>query len=132
MSTEHARELAEQLGVDWNEAVAVVAWRGAGIVYRLVRQDPPRRRDFVSTYEKGAPPMDTPDPFVLFAGISVTDDEGAARSRAVPPTYLAEVHLGEGLGIYVAKTFGPHHYTLWGQPDILMAASRVVDHLQKP
>jgi hypothetical protein len=57
------------------------------------------------------------------------DEDRLARGRAQPPTFLAEVHLREGLGFYVAKTVSDGHFTVWGDPSALLSVTRVIDHI---
>jgi hypothetical protein len=89
-------------------------------------------RDFRSNYERGIPPAQPSTPILLHAGLSMFDDEAAARARAVGPTFIAEVRLTEGVGVMVAKTLrDPHHFTVWGDPDALRGMARIVDSIPR-
>lgn len=57
------------------------------------------------------------------------DSESAVRQRAVPPTFVAQVELRAGLGVSIAKTLGPGHFTVWGDPEMLLSVARVIDKI---
>ena len=68
----------------------------------------------------------------MHTGLSMFDSEEAVRQRAIGPTYIAELHLREGLAINVAKTFDDDaHFTIWGDPDALVSLVRVVDYVPR-
>src|SRR5215212_2590225 len=133
MSLNHSREIRDALrGGDWPDAIGLASWTGEDRLFRLVRTDPPRRRDFASSYEKGLPRFrQGSTAFALLTGLSMFASEEAVLLRvARPPTYIAELHLREGLAIHVAKTFDDEaHFTVWGDPDELVSLARVVDYV---
>lgn len=44
------------------------------------------------------------------------------RTRGRIGDHVAELRLGPGLGICVARTGGPLHWSVWGRPEVLQAA----------
>lgn len=106
-----------------------VRWDGGDVLYRLVRSDPPGVRDFKSSGAKGLPTFNPRNSFLLHLGLSMFESEHLARGRARGPTFLAEVHLREGLGFYVAKTLSEGHFTVWGDPSALLSTARVIDRI---
>lgn len=103
----------------------VVATPGEGeILYRLIGRGRPRPTDFRSNHDKGRPPMPR-ETALLRCGVSMFDSEMAARSRARrTPVLLAAVTLESERGFSLAKTAGPSHYTVWGDPEVLAACAR--------
>jgi hypothetical protein len=129
MSLDRAREAPAEKGLN-PQTVVALSWEGEDVLYRLVRNDPPQVRDLTSTAVKGLPPVrQNSSSFLLLTGISMFDEDRLARGRARAPTFLAEVHLREGLGFYVAKTVSDGHFTVWGDPSALTSVTRVVDHI---
>lgn len=96
----------------------------ARVFYRVVRTDPPTRRDFLSQQALGLP-LQNPDDRELWEGISVQATEQQARKRARLPgfgRYIAEIVIAEGGSIAWRRTGRqPGHHTLWGDPDDLLA-----------
>jgi hypothetical protein len=103
--------------------------------YRFVETDPPTARDFASNFLLGRPRRpqagETEDEW---RGLSVFDSPDAARAmlRRVPRfrrRLLAQLELPDDAPVRIAKTFGPGHYTLWGDPqrlrDAVVAVTRV-------
>lgn len=130
MSTESAERLRRQLdGNGWEDAVGIVPWTPDAVLYRLVRNDPPRASDFRPFTRSNRARLDTSRPYVVDAGVSVFDDERAARARGMAPTLLAVVEVPEGAGVVLAKTYGPNHFTIWGEPEHLARHSHVVDRI---
>ncbi len=131
MSLEAARALAEVLerggphGAD--TVVGAVRWTGRDVLFRLVREDPPRVRDFHSGLMNGRPLVRRDDMGLLHQGVSMFDTPGGALSRALGRAFVAAVELEEGFGFTVAKTFCQGHYTIWGDPERLARTARVVE-----
>jgi hypothetical protein len=128
MSLDRALENPADKGSNPQVLVAF-RWEGDNVLYRLVRNDPPRARDLTSNAAKGVPPVKRSASFLLHAGISMYEEPHLARGRAKPPTFLTEVHLREGLGFFVAKTLSDGHFTVWGEPSALASITRVVDRI---
>ncbi|MDQ3865675.1 MAG: PRC-barrel domain-containing protein [Actinomycetota bacterium] len=97
------------------------------MLFRLVREDPPRVRDFHSGLMNGRPLVRRDDIGLLHQGLSMFDTPGGALSRALGRAFVAAVELEEGFGFTVAKTFCQGHYTIWGDPERLARAARVVE-----
>ena len=96
--------------------------------YRFVATDPPTSRDFSSNFQLGKPRRssagETEDEW---RGISVFDSPEAARAMLLRvPRFslrlLARFELPDASSVQIKKTFGPGHYTLWGDPHILRDA----------
>jgi len=59
-----------------------------------------------------------------YVGLSVFGTQEAARENAVRfPKMVARVYLEEGCGFMIARTLADvdEHYTVWGDPDELLA-----------
>ena len=93
--------------------------------FRVVANDPPTRRDFMS-HEVFGIPLRNPDDRDLWQGISVQATEQQARRRARLPGFgghIAEVVVVDGGPIAWRRTGRqPGHHTLWGTPDDLLAS----------
>jgi len=95
--------------------------------WRIVRTNPPTRRDFLSHVALGIPIRGEDDATLRQAhGISVYATEAQARrkARAVPVLggWLAELAIGESVAVTVERTAGgPGHHTIWGDADALLA-----------
>jgi hypothetical protein len=94
------------------------------LFYRIVKADPPTRRDFTSRREKGLPPrgpeLTRPQ---LWSGISVFDTPERARDvvrRTRMRGLLARLEIPDDAPIRLRKTLGSGHYTLWGDPEQLL------------
>lgn len=62
---------------------------------------------------------------LLHCGVSMFSDPEAALARARrTPAHLAAVTLVSGEGLYLAKTGGPAHYTVWGEPELLSSCAQ--------
>jgi hypothetical protein len=96
--------------------------------YRFVATDPPALRDFFSNFQLGRPRRphagETEDEW---RGLSVFDSVEAARVMLVrvprfPLRRLAWLEVPDDAPVRVEKTFGPGHYTIWGDPQVLLDA----------
>jgi len=105
--------------------------------YRIVKHDPPNRRDFLSNRAtRGEPRPDLPIHLRrLWDGLSVHDSLEQARRQAREAPWLGTriavlvVPEGAEAGLRWERTIpnNPGHYTLWGDPDdLLRQVERVV------
>ena len=95
--------------------------------YRIVLTDPPTLTDFLSNSELGRFPKN-PDPETLrlWQGISAYDTEERARATAKKyrrlGRFIVELRIAEDGSIQYERTTSSHgHYTLWGDPALLLA-----------
>ncbi len=98
--------------------------------YRIVKTDPPVRRDFLSNQaRRGEPKPDLPPPLRrLWDGLSVHDTltESLRQAREIPwlGGYVAELLVsreGECACRWERTvTHNQGHFTLWGDPDDLL------------
>ncbi len=104
-------------------------------LYRLVWTDPPTPRDFVSNAAIGRPlPPDAGAETVrLWDGLSSYDRESRARARGkgmpwLGGAFIAELDIPAQATIRVERTTkSKGHYTIWGDPLILLGCvARVV------
>jgi hypothetical protein len=104
-------------------------------VYRTIGRSEPRDRDFKSDRDKGRPRAPEQE-YVDYVGLSVFGTEDAARENAVRfPKMVARVHLEAGCGFMIARTLADvdEHYTVWGDPEELMArVQRPVSRFDDP
>jgi hypothetical protein len=97
-------------------------------LYRAVKTDRPTRDDFLSNQARGRQPINL-DPEVLRThdGISMFTPLEIARKRALRyrriGPFLAELVIPDNSSsIRVERTFASEgHYTVWGNPDELLA-----------
>jgi hypothetical protein len=97
-------------------------------LYRAVKTDQPTRDDFLSSQARGKPPV-SQDQEVLRThdGISMFTPLEIARTRALRyrriGSFLAEVvRPDDSPSIWIERTFASEgHYTVWGNPDELLA-----------
>lgn len=107
--------------------VAAVAF----VFYRVVRTVPPTRTDFLSAKAEGKKPRPAQisDP-LLYVGISVFESVAAieaVRQRTPLVGSIVELRIPDDAPIGVHKTRGPGHWTLVGDPDILLGCvTRIV------
>ena len=106
--------------------------------YRFVAGDPPTARDFASNFLLGRPRRaaagETEDDW---RGLSVFDSPPppAPCSCACPGSGCAcspgsSSQIPDDAPVRVAKTFGPGHYTLWGDPQLLRDAVVAVTRIE--
>jgi hypothetical protein len=98
--------------------------------YRAVETAPPTRADFLSDAAKGRPPRppQRQNP-ALYRGISVFDnleDLEDRRERVLAlghhfPGLSVALDVPDGAPVQIHKTGGSGHYTLVGDPDVLLA-----------
>ncbi len=92
-------------------------------VYRTIGRSEPREWDFQSDHGKGRPRGPQQD-YIDYVGLSVFGTEDAARENAVRfPKLIVRVQLEEGCGFMIARTYADvdEHYTVWGDPEELLA-----------
>ncbi len=88
-------------------------------VYRTIGRSEPWDWDFQSDHGKRRPRTPQQD-YVDYVGLSVFGTEDAARENAIRfPKLIARVHLEEGCGFMIARTYADvdEHYTVWGDPE---------------
>jgi hypothetical protein len=97
------------------------------ILHRLVREDPPEVRAFVSKLVRGGRRYPA-EPPILHAGLSMfeTVEQAVSRARRTP-RIVAAVRLS-GPELHVAKTLGPGHYTVWGDAEDLCERASIVHY----
>ncbi len=101
------------------------------VYYRVVKTDPPTRDDFLSDEAKGRRPRPAQvrNP-LLYRGISVFETVAAieaVRERVPLLGHVAELAIPEGAPVGDHKTGGPGHWTLVGDPDVLLGCvTRIV------
>jgi hypothetical protein len=104
------------------------------VVYRTLGGSQPKIRDFQSNRERGRPRAHDED-FADYQGVSVFASEELAAANAVRfPKLIAAVILADGKGLSLARTYADieGHYTVWGDPDDLMAAVASVSRHDDP
>jgi hypothetical protein len=110
--------------------------------YRLVKNNPPHRQDFISNQEKrGQPRSALPSHLKpLWSGISLHQTEAQSRRQAAElprlGKYLAELQIPDDAAqsIRWERTI-PHndgHFTLWGDADSLLACVVRVIAIEEP
>lgn len=110
-------------------ADAVVALTGQDemVLHRLVREDPPEVRAFLSKLVRGGRRFPNERP-ILHAGLSMFETVEQALSRAQrTPKIVAAVRLS-GPVVHVAKTLGPGHHTVWADAKELCERASIVHH----
>ena len=105
--------------------VVAVPARGERL-FRLLGSDEPRAVDFRSNQEKGRPPFEG-CPWLQHCGLSMFEHaEQAIMVARFQPLVIVQVELSKEAGFMLAKTFGPGHYSVWGDPEALMGQAIVV------
>lgn len=97
--------------------------------YRIVGGDPPNRQDFVPKTPRAIPR--DPEKARLFSGLSTYETLAQARRRARESLYLgawiAEITITPGVLVhYERTTLSNGHYTLWGDPDVILSSVTAV------
>jgi hypothetical protein len=105
---------------------AIVAPSEGQVLYRITVEEKPAINDFLSNWAKHRPQM-RGEPWVLYNGLSMFEDEGQAaelRDQLMPRQHVSPVPLPPRLGFSLARTRRrPGHYIVWGRPeDLLMSA----------
>lgn len=96
------------------------------LFYRVTRAGAPTVRDFRSNTAKGRqPPAYDSETLRLWAGVSMFDSLDRARERArhLPGMgrYIATIRIPPDGSVHYERTGNdPHHYTLWGDPLVLL------------
>jgi hypothetical protein len=95
------------------------------LLYRAVSTWPPTRDEFRSDEAKGKPirPVQRQQP-VLYRGISLFDSVAeldARRERAPLPPLIVELAIPDGAPVEIHKTLGRGHWTVVGDPDLLLS-----------
>jgi hypothetical protein len=94
--------------------------------YRVVKTNPPEVTDFFSRVQLGwrLPPDLSPPEARLWEGVSVQDSEEGARAMATryPRTgqFIAQMEISGGGSVSYEKTRGRGHFTLWGDPAVMI------------
>ena len=97
------------------------------IVLRIVKTDPPTLLDFTSNQARGVQPrgseLKQPE---IQSGLSVHDNARTVVERAMKMrkigSYIAALHVPVDGTARIDKTLGEGHYTLWGEPETLLAS----------
>lgn len=101
------------------------------IGFRVLSRAEGRRRGFESNREKGTPQA----PDETYADYSVFLNPELAIENAVRwPKHVARVLLPQNEGFSIARTYPEilGHYTIWGDPDILLTNVERVDTHHEP
>jgi hypothetical protein len=116
------------------EDTFIVAPARHQIVFRVLGRAEGRRRDFESNQGKGRP--QAPDEtYAGYLGVSVFRDSELAMESAVRwPKHVARLLLPQNEGFSIAWTYPQilGHYTIWGNPDILLTNLERVDTYDEP
>ena len=94
----------------------------------LAPEHPSQRDSFRSHYELGRPPRGSESrAAVIHMAVSMFETPQPCwslieRTRRRIGDHVAELHLVPGHGVCVAKTGGPLHWSVWGDPATLQAA----------
>jgi hypothetical protein len=134
ISERHFPYSAEEMGFPPGTVIALPARKGQTL-FRLIREDEPQPKDFLSYRDRGKPRYkgDEELPELLMRGISMFASPGRAeRTARYFPKRIARVTMWEGLGVSIAKTRGPGHYTVWGDPEVLVTRARLDVKREKP
>lgn len=96
--------------------------------FRIVRNETPTAEDFQSARAMGVPRPET-NVDEWDRGISVYDNfdyalRRAERNRSGLGRFVATLAVPSNGGVRFAKTFGRHHYTIYGDAESLLALVR--------
>jgi hypothetical protein len=106
------------VSVGWH----VIAPGGDQIVFRRLAGAQPGIRDFRSDREKGKEPG-AEEAWVEHAGLSTFDALAPTIAVVVRfPVWVAELKIPSGRRCSIAKTGPPRHYTIWGEPRVLLGS----------
>lgn len=97
------------------------------VLYRIVLTNPPTVADFLSNGAQGLQPrgvaLRQPE---LWSGLLMFDtlERSRAQARRFPGLgqYIAAIRIPVDAAITARKTLGEGHYTVWGDPETLLAA----------
>lgn len=97
----------------------------AWTLYRIIKGEEVALLDLTSSEAQGVPPRsNAPDVLRLWDGISCWATAAQARRtiRSFPHlgTHVAVLHIPDEAAVRVERTRGPGHYTVWGDPAVLM------------
>lgn len=100
-------------------------------LYRIVRANPPTIDDFLSDDARGRGSLsDSPEIRRLRGGRSLfgTEAQARRRARAFPMLgrYIALLEIPDDGLVQIERTLGPGHHTVWGAPEVLLAAVAAV------
>jgi len=88
--------------------------------YRTVRHNPPEPGYFLSGEVEGRPSPPKAHLVRFWQGFSAFDTLEQARRKAqqnpAQGAFIVELVIPDNAGIQWEKTFGPGHYTIWGDP----------------
>jgi hypothetical protein len=102
-------------------------------LYRIVKSNPPTTADFLARMMLGFLPrrieMERPE---VWSGLSMYDTPEQARATAndfpALGTYVATVSIDtRNRRIVAHQTLKPGHYTVWGAPEVILAAVDTVE-----
>ena len=92
--------------------------------YRVRRTWPPTINDFLSNAARGSPPRGPERTWPeLHSGLSVylTPERAADVARRLPfAQAIGELEIPDDAPVTIRKTLGPGHFTVWGDPDVLL------------
>jgi hypothetical protein len=92
------------------------------VVCRVLKGAQPAKSDFRSD-EMAGRPRGRNEAWIEHAGVSVYDDPQTALAIVRRfPVYVAEVQLMPDLGCSIARTGPPRHFTVWGDPGVLLVS----------
>ena len=103
--------------------------------YRFVAAEPPTVRDFASNFQLGRPRRpQAGETEEEWRGLSVFDSIAAARAmlRRVPRfplRLLARLEFPDDTPVQIKQTFAPGHYTVWGDPQVLLDTVAAVERI---
>jgi hypothetical protein len=103
--------------------------------YRIVQTDPPTANDFLSNQGKGLPQR-AGESAEIWSGLSHYETAELARKTALRypqiGRFIAMVRVTDDSGFRVEQTFRAGHYTIWGDPEALLAAAVAIQPIERP